>query len=237
MKQLFKILFLCLPFFGLAQEKMKTDTTLSNIPMLEKNKGGQLGFSLKAGTMGVGAEFAKNLNAKRTISLRLGGTYLPVTYNGLELDVAGSTITADISGNLGNGFLMFDFHPFGNAFKFTLGGAMMLTKLNGDARMKDSIKQGEIIIAPEKVGLINASITHEPFAPYVGIGFGRAIPKNRIGFSFEIGTYYTGAPKLDFVTTGLLEPTSDQEPVLQKGISVYEWMPQMMFNITFKLAK
>jgi len=31
--------------------------------------------------------------------------------------------------------------------------------------------------------------------PYLGIGFGRAIPRSRVGVSFEIGAFYQGTPK------------------------------------------
>jgi len=211
---------------------------MSQEPILPDNpKGGSFGFSLKAGTMGAGLEFAKSLNAKRTITARIGGTYLPIEYNGIEQNVQGSKIVGDVSGNIGNGFLMLDFHPFGNAFKFTLGGAYMLTNIKGVARMKDTIQQGEIFLDPTKVGIISLDVSPAKFSPYAGIGFGRAIPKNRVGFSFEIGTYYIGAPQLNFSATGLLEPTSNQQSVLQKGLDQYRWLPQVMFNLTFKLAK
>jgi len=31
--------------------------------------------------------------------------------------------------------------------------------------------------------------------PYLGIGFGRAVPKSRVGMSFEIGAFYQGTPE------------------------------------------
>ena len=34
------------------------------------------------------------------------------------------------------------------------------------------------------------------FRPYVGVGFGRAVPKNRIGVQFELGVQLHGSPKL-----------------------------------------
>ena len=34
------------------------------------------------------------------------------------------------------------------------------------------------------------------FRPYLGLGFGRLIPKNRIGFRFEMGVQFHGKPKV-----------------------------------------
>ena len=34
------------------------------------------------------------------------------------------------------------------------------------------------------------------FRPYVGLGFGRAVPKNRINLAFELGVQFHGTPEV-----------------------------------------
>ena len=43
---------------------------------------------------------------------------------------------------------------------------------------------------------ITGAIKVNPVKPYLGFGFGRAVPKNRVGVNFEIGALYQGAAKI-----------------------------------------
>ena len=48
------------------------------------------------------------------------------------------------------------------------------------------------------------------FRPYLGLGFGRLIPKNRLGFRFEIGAQFQGKPKI-YADGVDLDKTLDEE--------------------------
>ncbi len=57
---------------------------------------------------------------------------------------------------------------------------------------------GDYFIAPNPAdnGNVEASIKVSGFRPYLGIGFGRAVPKNRIGCQFDMGVQFWGTPKV-----------------------------------------
>ena len=56
---------------------------------------------------------------------------------------------------------------------------------------------GERFIGPDENGKINASIEVAKFRPYLGIGFGRAVPKTkRISCQFDMGVQFWGSPKV-----------------------------------------
>ena len=200
------------------------------------------GASLNLTSNGIGVELSKSLTKNRKLVARLGGNYLSydlknyVYNNGSKVKPQYLIANANIV--LGSIGAYVDWHPFGNAFKLTGGLAYMISNLKSTAQLRDSQPQGVINIPPDEVGQIKAEIKPSSIiAPYIGIGIGRAIPKHRVGVSFELGTYYIGSPDLTFNTTKMLAPTTSQGDVLRSNLSDYQWLPKISLNINFKLTK
>ena len=55
---------------------------------------------------------------------------------------------------------------------------------------------GEYFIMPDEDGNINAKIKVSGFRPYLGLGFGRAVPRKTIGCQFDLGVQFWGSPKV-----------------------------------------
>ena len=56
---------------------------------------------------------------------------------------------------------------------------------------------GDYKLRPDASGNVKAEIKTSAFKPYLGIGFGRPVPKkNRVGFVFELGCQFWGTPKV-----------------------------------------
>lgn len=55
---------------------------------------------------------------------------------------------------------------------------------------------GDYFIAPDENGNIDARIRVSGFRPYLGLGFGRAVPRKRIGCQFDLGVQFWGSPKV-----------------------------------------
>jgi hypothetical protein len=209
--------------------------SLKDVRNNKENKG--WGLSTNLSTNGIGGELSKELSKNKKLAGRISFNYLPYSFNNISFDFSKTKLNAKADITLGAIGAYLDWHPFSNSFKITCGAAYMLNQVKGNALLTDSVKQGEIKIAPNSVGKINVGIETNPIAPYLGIGFGRAVPKNRVGFGVEMGTYYIGSPKLSFVCTGLLEPTSNQEALLEDKIKSFQWLPQILFKLTVKISK
>lgn len=54
---------------------------------------------------------------------------------------------------------------------------------------------GDYIIPFDENGDVNAGLKVNNFRPYLGLGWGRLVPRNRVGFRFEMGVQFHGKPK------------------------------------------
>lgn len=61
---------------------------------------------------------------------------------------------------------------------------------------KIGVELGDYLLEPDDNGNVNAKIKTASFKPYLGLGWGRAVPKKRIGFMFDLGVQFWGTPKV-----------------------------------------
>lgn len=66
---------------------------------------------------------------------------------------------------------------------------------------------------PAQNGNVNAYAKVNGFRPYLGIGFGRAIPKNRIGCQFDLGVQFWGKPDVFVPTYNMATGTYQDEKI------------------------
>ena len=59
-----------------------------------------------------------------------------------------------------------------------------------------AINIGEYQIPVDKNGDVAGGVTVSGFRPYVGVGFGRLVPKKRVAVRVELGTQIHGTPKV-----------------------------------------
>lgn len=128
----------------------------------------------------------------------------------------------EVEGKVGftNGKLLFDIYPFKNCGFFVSAGAYFGSSKPVKAYNKqDGILQavsdynnavedrkinaskigaelGDYLLEPDDDGNVNAYIKTSSFKPYLGIGYGRAVPKKRVGFMVELGVQFWGSPKV-----------------------------------------
>ncbi len=55
---------------------------------------------------------------------------------------------------------------------------------------------GDYFLEPTADGNVKANIQTKKFRPYVGLGFGRAVPKGRLGCQFDLGCQFWGTPEV-----------------------------------------
>ena len=117
--------------------------------------------------------------------------------------------------NIGNFSLLFDWYPWSSSsFRLTAGAYIgknnVVTITNKEPFMNpeyagkagiDLSKSGSTImekytVVTDAEGNVDAKLKVNGFKPYIGIGFGRAVPRKNIGLQFDLGVQFWGKPEL-----------------------------------------
>lgn len=176
-----------------------------------------LGAGISLGTDGIGIDVAAPITDM--FAVRAGVSFLPKIKikKNIKIDDNNPTVAdnVDLQGKLNvfNGKLLADFYPFkSSSFHLTAGAFIGSDKLatitNTSMFIKDpskygklGLKMGDYRITTDKQGKIDADVKVNSFKPYLGFGFGRAVPKNRISVSCDFGVQFWGKPALGAITT------------------------------------
>jgi hypothetical protein len=203
-----------------------------------------LAVSATAGTTGTGLSVGVPVLPR--LAVRAGFTALPLNVNytyedyGENGDLFSVPMKAKVE--MFNGNLMLDFFPVKDSrFHLTAGlliGSDRIITVTGHTEYNEPIEIGDIWISPNDLGDVSAWIQTKSVKPYLGLGFGRTIPRTRIGFKFELGGVFQGTPtiKTDNATVNSgIEDSKDMNDLnryLQDYFKVY---PVLKFNLTYRI--
>jgi len=166
--------------------------------------------------------------------------------------------TVEVEGKVGftNGKLLFDIYPFKNSgFHLTAGayiGSSKVVKLynkeNGFLKPiseynkivreenKLGVELGDYLLEPDEHGNMEAKVKTAGFKPYLGLGYGRAVPKKRVGFMVELGCQFWGTPKVYCMDKELTENDVDgKDGGIMKTLSKVTVYPVLNFRLCGKI--
>ena len=172
-----------------------------------------LGGSISVGTDGIGIDVAAPITPY--VSVRAGVSFFPrikytkddvkYTRNGVQ---GHGSVEAKL--NKIDGKILFDAYPFGlkNSFHVTAGLFMGTSniveasfkqdpnvKINGG--IVKTIDGDDWLVNPDpETGMIDLRLRTNSVKPYLGVGFGRAIPKKRLNVAFDLGVQFHGTPQV-----------------------------------------
>lgn len=192
-------------------------------------------FAISFGSPGTGLEYAKKFSSK--LNAKVAWHFFNLKDFGREnISLNGSTV--DVLANLKVSIidLGIEYLPFNNSsFKISTGlGLLSNVKAGGVLTYTESVTIGSIIISKQDVGEIASDITWSGIAPYIGIGFGRAVPKRKVELGIEFGAYFASSPNVDLTATELLAPTASQQEYLQESLEGYRFIPRIQFKLAHK---
>lgn len=193
--------------------------------------GNRVGVGVGVGTEGIGFDVAvpltkyvqarvglnvmPNIKFNTDVDVTVPAT-ATVAGNDYAYDIEGRT---NVEAKFGRTYadLKFDCYPFANSSSFfvTAGlsfGGSDLIKVNGklDEQFRQELEQGKKIgvsigdydIPVDENGEIHGGVKVNSVRPYLGLGFGRLIPKKRVGFRFELGAQFEGKPTVYYTEDG-----------------------------------
>lgn len=209
------LLGMCLTAISLSAQAQGT-----NFPFVKQFEYGyfnHLGIGASLGLDGIGFDLAAPVG--NHFGLRTGISFMPkFSYeDNFDLHESDPDITdnvdAKITLNVFDFKLLADIYPSKRgSFHFTVGAFIGSDKFakatNTSMFIKDPAKYGKIglilgdyRVTTDKDGYAHGDAVVNSFKPYLGFGFGRAVPKKRVGFSFDFGLKFWGKPALGVAET------------------------------------
>lgn len=205
-----------------------------------------LSVGVSAGTTGIGIDVATPVTPH--FAIRGGVSFMPGISFDADVDVdlkdpkLEENSSLNLTGNMkrASGELLVNYYPFLSSSFFVTAGAYFggnkLLKVKGHsdklAEYVNGGNQASIIIGDQEIpvdknGDVSGGFKVSGFRPYIGVGFGRAVPKKRIGVQFELGVQFHGSPKLYSSAgdlSGALADSDDDFTKIMDKLTVYPVM-------------
>jgi hypothetical protein len=162
----------------------------------DDKSGFALGFGV--GTTGVSGSATYKLSDHFNVR----GVY--AQYDFSEQDTS-SGIDYNFDIELNSFSLLLDYHPFATSgFRLSAGAVKNGTEFNATStQTTGNISVGNGSFTAAQVGTLNANVSYDSFAPYVGIGWGNAVSKNRnLSFAVDIGVIGMDDPTVTLTSSG-----------------------------------
>jgi hypothetical protein len=211
----------------------KNETEGVEIAKIKKNA-----ISMSIGFPGIGLGYARLINDRFSARLKVSGLEVDidkknVSFSGREVDIKGRFTTRVVD------FWM-DYLPFKKSSFKLVTGLSYLSSYRGTARIipVGPVMYGDIELGKDEIGEIYTKADWSGMTPYVGLGFGRAIPKNNFGVSFEVGGYFVGKSEFVFDGTKMLSPNTQREKdsnEIRDFVDQFTVMPSFMLHLNYKL--
>jgi len=197
---------------------------------------GDIALGVKASTLGVGAEGTVGL--LRGLNLRAGANVLWFDY-----EVNTSDIDYDLDVDLLSFPILLDWHPFKkSAFRISAGMLINQNEADAEASSQAIYTIGGTDYTAAEVGTLSGHVDFNEVAPYVGIGWGNAVGKNKNwSFSCDFGVVYQGAANIDLTASGPIasDPTfqanlAQERKELEDELDDYKYYPVISLGVTYK---
>lgn len=218
-------------FFVLNLQAQQTEEETS-VPVPSKNA-----IGVQVGLLGFGGDYARVINNQ--FSGRLQINYFSFAMDNKKYNISAQDILVDASVKFFNFDVLIDYYPFKErAFKLVAGLAIFINQdISATISLSENMDINDIPFTPDQIGMVGLTNTWARLAPYAAIAVGRAVPKKRVGFGFELGGYYVGKPVPTIIATGMLSETKDEEQQLASDMSEYRWLPMLKLRLAIKLNK
>ena len=208
-----------------------------------------LGVGVGAGTNGISIEAATPITS--FIQMRAGVSIMPgITFKSdadVNYTVEGlqHQSSVDLKGDLGRvqGQVIFNVYPapvvpFYIAVGAYFGGSDLI-KITGHSDEMQQAGGGDVVIGDytipvDRNGNVDGGLKVKSFRPYVGIGWGRAIPGKLLNYSMDLGVQIHGKPEL-YTKYGTIETSDiDDNNTFNKIIDKVKVYPTLTFRLGFR---
>ena len=209
-----------------------------------------LGLGVGVGTTGIQIEASTPIT--RWVQMRAGVSIMPGIKFGVhdinvDYVVSGYDRTSyiDLDGNMKRvqGQVIFNVYPIPMASLYVAAGAYFggstLIGITGYSEDLEGIDGGQVTIGDYTLpvndkGEVDGGIKVNGFRPYLGIGWGRAVPGKLLNFGFELGVQIHGKPTLYTEFGEIGYPQEIDDDTFQKIMDKVKVYPNLTFRLNFR---
>ncbi len=169
---------------------------------------------------------------------------IKLAYSGASYDADGETDGVDYEYDLdlSSVSLLLDWHVFDNGFRVTAGALANGNEISAESKISGAtIEVGDTVFTADQVGRLEGDIEFDSLAPYLGIGWGRALGE---GFSvmFDLGVAFQGEPEVDLRSVGgtfsnnpiLIAEVEREEQELQDDAEDFDLYPVISLGFSYR---
>ncbi len=193
-----------------------------------------MAISGKAGTLGLGGELTTAISPN--MNARIG-------INALDFDIDAEL--TDIEYEVGLDFASYsaliDWHVFDDSFRISGGIVSFDHKFSLDAKLDEDIDIGGGSYTPDEIGTLTGSVEFDDLAPYVGIGWGDTLGRNkRWGFYTDLGVAFGSSPDVRLSATGagsvpgLEDDLAREEDDIQDKLDFLKYYPVLSVGLFYR---
>lgn len=209
-----------------------------------------LGLGVGVGTTGISIEASTPIT--RWVQMRAGVSIMPgIKFGVHDIDadytVAGMNRSAsiDLDGNLKRvqGQVIFNVYPIPMASFYVAAGAYFggttLVDITGHSEELAGVIDGQVNIGDYTLpvnenGEVDGGIRVNGFRPYLGIGWGRAVPGRLLNFGVELGVQFHGKPELYTNDGEVGRAVNIDDDTFQKIMDKVKVYPNLTFRLNFR---
>ncbi len=190
---------------------------------------------LAAGTLGIGPQVSWTIVPDK-IGARLSVGLLNYNY-----DTTADGLKYSGSLRLRNVGLLADWRPFAGRFHVTAGAYYNGNKLELSAQPNAGTYQinGDTY-AYNDVGSVNATVSFNSIAPYLGLGWSNDGGEAGLHFTSDVGVMYQGKPSVSVTSTiptqnaQLTADMAAAQAKLESKLSSYQWYPVLQVGFVYR---
>ena len=192
------------------------------------------GFAGKVGLLGFGVEYTQPFGAY--IGLRIGANAFTYDYDGSE-----GGVDYDLELDLSSVSALFDWHPRGGSFRFTVGALANGNGIQAVSQEVPNIQVGDIVFAGDQVGTLTGDVEVDSAAPYLGLGWDWSKGGSGFGVYLDLGVISQGTPVATLTASGPLasDPLFQQELAKEQdefnaAIEDFELFPVVALGFAYR---
>jgi len=195
---------------------------------------GDNAIGIKAGALGLGVEYTRNLSDRWAIRGGINGSQLGFDGEESGIDYQFDFVWDSLS-------LGVDLHPFKSPFRLTAGILRNDNGLNGESRPSSNVTIGNTSYTPAQVGVLMSTVGFKPTAPFLGLGWDWSRKKRHFGMSLDLGVLDQGSPRVTLRGSGTLlgDPAFQQdiareEAQLRDSLSDLDLLPYLTVGFVIR---